>query len=442
MSEPSVKFRKITRRKAVAVNNDGNVNNRDNNDDHDDRAEAYSIAKDFQRSINFEGNVEAEPSDREPIKLEDLPNFPGVLVNVPTIYVNCFSDHSSEATDKIVPNLRAINYEVLCELIELIRTVETNDYDQQIEMSEQLINKLIGSVPGDSTSSSSSSLSPPSKRSPQEDENAKKCLELIRMLCQTSKNLDIQDVFVNSTNEGINLDPIRRYVNDPQTGLLKSVEYCNWRGASFYSQIPDDATKRKAREECNDTDLNRIYFVMSCLNDILLLRPGRVCNRTIEIVNVGLFYLNVHFRSYPVENHCSNDLKNHLIGFIVDFVVRSRLTSAWKKQKVGQFMLSDISRNYSANNPLVVISKLDTAKERAQKLLQLLSAGAHKKELAPLLSNLSYDCYEKELEKTVQIILGQKYYVFTSSFITNVATIEGFTALQSINFNKSGAFDF
>lgn len=345
------------------------------------------------------------------ISIEEFRRNPNnrVIVSIPSIYVNV--DEADE--DLSVPNLRVIEYTELCSLMLLASTIETNNVEEQFELCNKLTSMILNM-----------------------DQNCKEYIDFINSVCASVKDSQIEESFENSTTDGILMDTIRMYVNSPDTGLLISAEPYPFGDVSVYSQLsPEDVLR--VRELTNATDLNHMYYVLHCYEQALLFKPNRLYNNTTDIVNLVLVHILLAMKSAPLQNQCANDLKNNLMAFLVDAVIRTRLISKWKLHKCTNMMLADITNRYCKNNIMVKLCRLDTAKDRANEVYKTFYEYTQKEpKLKPLLATLSFSNYENVLNSTVHAIMNKNYYILSTGFLKSLAFSEGLAAANAFRESK------
>lgn len=344
-------------------------------------------------------------ADESMVPLADVAAH-GVIIPVPMICVNC----NDLQEDQVIKNYRVIRYDVLEELMNKGKQIETAGYIEQLEISERFVKDMIA-------------LNKQSK----ETENMLNCITIFGNL---GRSIDVDDTFIDASTEGISFDPIRVYEND-KTGLLVGHAHTTWHGVSFYSQLGDDEQlKARLRQEMNETDLNQMYFMLECFERSLLFHKERVCNHTIKVTNLCLFYLSLIDNSQPIENLCDTDIKCNIMGYLIDVIVRSRVITKWRQNPCSKNLLLDLVRNYDGQNHMVAMCKLETPRERAEYILKMLSESP---ETQKVVANLSYSEYEKVLEYSAHIINGSRYYVFKSQFIHAIVATQGFASLNAVN---------
>ncbi|KAI5630614.1 OrNVorf119-like [Venturia canescens] len=340
------------------------------------------------------------------VEIKDIAKH-GVVISIPAVYVSC----SETVPDRATANLRVIDYQELESLVSHALSIETaTTHDDQIMLSKQFVSGITSHQKPDATTQQMVNI-----------------IELISAIVR-DKVAVLDTEFIDSSTTGISFDVIRRYKNNKTHGLLSSCKASEWHGASFYSQLNPEETLQ-ARQHLNDTDLNRIYYTLQCFEQTMLFEPQRVYDKTIKITNLCLLYMCLIERSKAVLNLCSNDLKNNLLGFTIDMIIRSRVIGAWRKSRCGNTLLNDIGVNYNNSNPLVMICRLETARDRANCIIELLSNNPKTKHIA---TRLSYDEYQRALSQTTQTINGNEYFVLDSKFITSVVALQGFAALNQV----------
>lgn len=356
-------------------------------------------------------DIPPSDNDESAVPLAEVASH-GVIVPVPMICVNC----DDLQDDRAVNNYRVIRYDVLEELMNKAKHIETAGYIDQLEISERFVKDMIDSN--------------------KQSKDTEHMLNCVTVFGDLGRSIDVDDTFIDASTEGITFDPIRMYKND-KTGLLVRHSHTTWRGMSFYSQFGDDEQlKARVRREMNETDLNQMYYMLECFEKSLLFHKTRVCNHTVKVTNLCLFYLSLIDNSRPIENVCDTDLKNNIMGYLVDVVVRSRVITKWRLNPCSKNLILDMVRNYNDRNHMVMMCKLETPRERAEYILKALSESP---ETHKAVSNLSYSEYEKVLEQSAYTINDIRYYVFKSRFIHGIVATQGFATLNTINSDTNNA---
>lgn len=328
----------------------------------------------------------------------------GVIINVPTIYINTIEGGKDECSE----NLRVIKFEDLSELMNISIEIPRATHEQLVTIWETLVGILL--------------------KSNTKIDNEDDVLTFLTFASKMGKDLNIDDEYIDSTTNCISFDVIRKYINDPQTRLLLTAEQSPWNGTQLYSQLnANDFTQ--ARIENNDTDMNRYLYCMMCYEKILKFEQGYVFNKTVKVANLALFYLCLLSKSRPIQYLSSNDIKSNILGYIVDLIIRSRVIQAWQNEASSKILLSDLTNNYDEKQLMVAICRLPTAKLRAKYILGQLGKV---KNMSEIVKCLSFEAYEELLDQSKQIIQGNEYYVFGNKFLTSAATLQGFAALKSL----------
>lgn len=318
-----------------------------------------------------------------------------VFISIPSVYVNV--DETRD--DRISPNLFIIDYIKFCELMTFATKIEKEINDEHIMYD--LINRLQN-----------------------KDQTTQMIVESLMSMSQLQQSLDIEDEFIDTSLKVIEFDSFRHYENDPDTGLLIDIN-TNVRHfeCSFYTELgARDDLVQKVRELTNDTDLNRMYYILKMFEASLLFQPDRVAGQLKSYMTYALFFMLLKEASSPVIGHHCNDIDTNLVGLITDAFARSRIITHWKNSNCRNQMLKEIGTNYPKDNFIVRACQLDTPLERAQYATDFLS----KQELvARFAKAISYKQYIKILETTVLSIDNEHYYMLNSDFLTKIISVEG-----------------
>jgi hypothetical protein len=392
--------------------------------------------------------------------LDDEPIVPSeitsdyVVICVPLIYVNV---DERNGIDQMIPNLRAIKYDKLVDLMQIAIQIPTLQTKQQIELASDLI-KRVTDIYSIKTKNSNTPPSPPkninttqpttfnrinedctlNKNNTPSTNNTYKSMDvgvneeegldymkldkvvgLMSYILKFYEETNLDGDYVNVDSKAISFDKIRRYHVNPNNGILESCEDVSTAdGYELYSQIENPEDHKRIREMTNDTDFNRIQYVLSCLEQFLLFRPGYILNTTIQVINLAYLYSLIYLSSLPIKSSCSNDLKGNIIGYVIDVILRSRVINHWQRNPNSAKLLSDLTANYNKDHIIVKMCRLDSARERAKLIISLFSK--HSKQL---IEQLNYDKYIELLKENAQTIEKEQYYVFNIQTVYSLIKI-------------------
>lgn len=356
----------------------------------------------YSKTNNVDGNdiqnsekLTQDLCDTNPIEACDAHKY-GVIINVPYIYINA---DENENVDKIIPNLRVINYERLVELIKLGINIFSGDKSEQQSICDQLVACL----------------------SLEEDDTYTQFIELLKAGSKTAGYIDVDEDYVDVGSIGVSFDLIRNYVVDPVTGVLQSAEPITINGIQLYSQLAGNENDILAiRKATNDTDFNRIQYYLSHFQKQLTFQKNYVVNQTVKAVNLGFFFMGLYAQSRPILGYSSNDLKSNILSYIIDLVVRSRVMQAWQRDLNTKILLSDLVKNYDNRIHIIKLCQLYTPRERAMYFLNLVK---NKGEISKILQLNFYDKYISLMNLFKMNIEGKEYYSFGSEFLVELGKI-------------------
>lgn len=352
--------------------------------------------------------------DSDPISPNDL--APGdVVINVPYLCIS--ADEFNGRDEAIMPNLRAINYDRLTELMNIAVTIPHATDEQQIDLYHNFINIIIQSAT-------------------QSVDNISHIMDFLNFAAQLGKDIDVDDNYIDINTNGISFDIIRKYITDPITGILMSADpIVHDSNIQLYSQLSNEQDVLEIRKLYNDTDFNRIQYYLTCFEKTLMFRSGFVYSRTVKVTNLALFYLCLLNHSRPIDKLCSNDLKANILSYIIDVILRSRVIQAWQKEASSKKLISDLLKNYDKNNHILNLCQLNSAKMRANYFLNQLSK---KPELSEYIDHIKYESYETLIDRFKQVIDGKEYYMLGSQFITDAATMPDIKMFSKIYESQTG----
>lgn len=326
-----------------------------------------------------------------------------VNICIPLIYV-----HTDDipGKDKIVPNLRVIDYAYFQQLMNIAVKIPTANNVESTEISDQLIKFLMHSnVNKDCDQTLVHTIA-----------------NVLDVNGRLSKDFDLEDDYVDLTTECISFDIIRHYKTVPRTGILISAEPVTIDGYQLYSQLPRNnhyENVLKVRKQTNDTDYMRMQYYLSCFEKMLTFQPGYCLSRTMKVSNLALFYLCLCSGSIPISTYSHIDIKSNIIGYVIDLIARSRCMQSWLRDESSQKLIKDMVKNYDPDNHIIQLCQLPTPKQRAKYVLNLL---AKKPELSEFAKQLNYDILVSLLQKNTHTIEGETYYLFDQEFLTNLVT--------------------
>lgn len=352
--------------------------------------------------------------DSDPISPNDLASG-DVVINVPYLCIS--ADEFNGRDEAIMPNLRAINYDRLTELMNIAVTIPHATDEQQIDLYHNFINIIIQSAT-------------------QSVDNISHIMDFLNFAAQLGKDIDVDDNYIDINTNGISFDIIRKYITDPITGILMSADpIVHDSNIQLYSQLSNEQDVLEIRKLYNDTDFNRIQYYLTCFEKTLMFRPGFVYSRTVKVTNLALFYLCLLNHSRPIDKLCSNDLKANILSYIIDVILRSRVIQAWQKEASSKKLISDLLKNYDKNNHILNLCQLNSAKMRANYFLNQLSK---KPELSEYIDHIKYESYETLIDRFKQVIDGKEYYMLGSQFITDAATMPDIKMFSKIYESQTG----
>lgn len=356
--------------------------------------------------------------DSDPVP-QDKVNDYGVVISLPIIIVNA-NEHDAHP-DEARQNLRVIPYDRLEELMRIgLEIVETGT-ERQMKIFEDLFASLV------STYGRENEDNVREAKERTGDNPLETVLGLLGVITSIANDIDIDDAHADLTSCCLSFDMIRKYVNDPTTKLLVSAELSPFEGFVSYSQIENNETRNVVRRERNDTDLNRFHYALGYFENVMKFVPGFVCDRTVKLVNLALLHVWLASASKPISGLSSNTVKANMLAYAFDVIVRSRLLQAWRNHPTTRALLSDIARNYNANQIMVMLCKLPDAKSRAKLLLREV---ARQEQTRAFTDVLSYETYEKLLESTKENIEGRDFYLLDHRFVFDIMTSQNFEAIR------------
>ncbi|CAH0393252.1 unnamed protein product [Bemisia tabaci] len=337
-------------------------------------------------------------------KIEDW-----VYVSIPMIFV----DAEENGRDRPEMNLYQIEYKTLKKIMSQALEIDSASNSRQYEIFREKFKIQMNFLRLSETVTSKDQSELDCWKS------LVKYMDITETVLSMIESHETDEEYKDVCGEGISFDIIRRFTNDPRTHILKDYEKCSWRGIVSYSQLKNKRDLvEQARLENNDTDLNRIYYILGHFLRTILFDKSKLCNTVAKIFNITLVFVEIAQQSKPVSGYSLDTcVINNLAGFLIDILIRTRNISRWRRLKYSKLMLSDMAYNYDrGHNIMVALCQLETPRERIQKLIGILKK--HEK-LKQLFSIKMYDEYERILGKQEREIFGEKYYFFDLVFLKN-----------------------
>lgn len=340
---------------------------------------------------SFEDSFQVDPSEAL--------NY-GVLIHVPLIYTET---DEMNGTDVIVPQIRVINFPTLIKLMEMAEDIPSAIKDAQIDKCSQFVTLLTSDPRMTNDKESSQKLN--------------SLMTLIQTFTSVSKQLDVDEVYVDIGTKGLSFDRLHMYNLDSNSGLLISTEEVEFEGKRLYSQFKDSKDMERVAKILHDSPYNRIQRQLKFFEQTLIFTPGYLYNSTVQWLNLSLLYMCLYQSSYPIKNRCRTDLKCNMLGYIVDLIVRSKAVHHWQRNHNSRQLLKDLKANYKLQY-WVELVQLETAKQRAHFFLAKLKDSRNGYELAKA---INYEAYENYLNNIDRVTVdGRQYYIFNSSFVTQI----------------------
>lgn len=353
--------------------------------------------------------------DNPEIDFNDIAGLkePHILISLPRIYVSADKNGIDEGTQ----NFRSIPESIIPSLWVMCSNIEFSNVDEQTAICKELIKQLTATC-----------------KENKNIESIMPYISKIQEIVESAKTFDVDDLYINTNCSSVTFDPIRIFENDEITGLLKNmvpIQVMN--NISFYSELLDPSHEMLIRAQCNDTDINRFYYILLEFEKTILFHPTRILNSTSKMINIILFFILLCSHSRPVSDRCANDLIVNLFVYILDLIVRSRLITAWHRYEETRTLLRDFCKNYSKDNLSVMINQYDDEETRANIVLSKIvnlyvSRGGDPNKC----SFVKFAEYKQILNEHILIIDNKNYFDFGVNFLTKLLSSNMFTMLNEI----------
>lgn len=346
--------------------------------------------------------------DHEFLEPSELLNQRYVVFNIPKIYVS--TDYYN-GTDQSINNLRAIEYVELLEFVQEykdILTCNTRDCSWMVYFLFTNMQSILNN-------SNNRTLT-------DEETFIFSVLKDISDWIVAYDKYEHEFVSINC-NTHLTFDVIRKYTVNEETQILLSAEEAPWfcdrlqKHVHFYSQLlPDEILL--ARKANDDTELNRIHYMLKIYENILLFRPDFTLDSVIRYLAVAAFMLCLCGKSKNIIGFSLNDLIPHYLCYIFDVAIRTRLITAWQKDPRCKELLKDMHVNYDANlisSCILIQDPIDRIKNILREIRAMIAqdpkADAITTEMVRI---LSIDDYIVFLNKCAIEIDDKMYYEFNA----------------------------
>lgn len=345
--------------------------------------------------------------DQNFIHPQNLETNKYVVFNLPKIYVSV--DLKNE--DKSYHNIRAIDYEKLMYFM--------NKYGDILSMPIEKCQLLIREVFEDLQKSKNFNKT---EDSTDGESFIFKVLELISE--SYTKGFKFEQNFVpTNMNTRVSFDVIREYTNDNQQIFIDAIEkpwYCTrlQQNVMFYSQLNNDEII-EARTANNDTELNRVQYLLKVYEYVMMFRPKFILDYMIRYLTIIAFKICLCSHSLNVEGLSDNDLIPHYLCLMLDIIIRTRLTTAWQRDPQCAALLKDMAYNYESNfmsNSMLIENDID----RVKVVLIDLKENYPDPVIQDMLKNININDYVAVLNSSIGIIDNVAYYMFNTQIFEKI----------------------
>lgn len=350
--------------------------------------------------------------DQKFIEPSELINNKYVVINLPKIYVA--ADYMHDGDDSI-KNLRAIEYEKLLYFVNKYSNILSAD----VGTCQYFIREIFEDL----------EKIQPHINDPNDKENRTFIFQILQIISDsynTSYKFEQNFMSIDACKH-LTFDVIRKYTIDPETNLLETVEERQWfckrtnKYVSFYSQLTDDEVSQ-VRREFNDTELNRIHYVLMTYENILLFRPNYILDYMIRYLTVSAFMICLCSHSININGFSLNDLIPHYLCYMLDIIIRTRLVTAWQKDPHCRALLKDMAYNYEKNylsNSVLIEDPIERAKVVLSELKRYYNEMPDPP-IQSMLENLDLNDYITLLNNCSININDKIYYEFNTQTFENL----------------------
>lgn len=353
----------------------------------------------------------AELLDQTFIHPRDLQNNDYVVFNLPKIYVSASPDHE----DNSYQNIRAMKYDKLIHFM----TKYQNIISMPIEECQVLIREVFNDLENAKSSEASSA-------SATDNDNRNFIFQILQLISDLyNKGLKFEQNFIpTNMDTHVSFNVIREYSLNERNMLVNVIEK-PWfstrlqQNVAFYSQLTDDEIIQ-ARTSNNDTELNRVLYMLKIYENVLLFRPSFVLDYMIRYLTIIAFKICLCTQSINVEGMSDNDLVPHYLCLMLDIIIRTRVITAWQRDPQCSSMLADMACNYETNfmSNGVLLEKNDI--DRVRKILSSLREHYVDPVIQDMLQNININDYVSVLKDSIGIVEGVPYYIFNTQIFERI----------------------
>lgn len=326
-----------------------------------------------------------------------------VCVSVPSVYVN----KNENGEHKCGNNLFLIDHDLLNSFVDIAFRIETGMVNDQVDLHNKILSM---SNFGDNAV-------------------VQAIVKVVSSFSEIQNSLDVDEDFYDISIKPIEFDSLRSYTNDPETGLLTHIDdTIVIDNCMFYTQFGNDVEKKnKIRQMNNDTDLNRIYYILKMMEDSIAFKSNRIASSSTKFTNICMFYILIIQNGVPVKGKCSKYLSHNIMGFMADVFIRSRVLTHWQNDTCRNQLLKELITNYNKDNLMVALCKIKKPEDRSKYVLQYIQQ--NDLQMYNSIKSLNYKAYINVLSDFEITIDNESYYYFTSEFTTKLMTMQGISNL-------------
>lgn len=351
----------------------------------------------------------AELLDQTFIHPRDLQNNEYVVFNLPKIYVSASPDHE----DNSYQNIRAIKYDRLIHFMTKYQNIISMPIEDCQLLIREVFTDLESSKPFESESSSDS-------------DSRTFIFQILQLISDLyNKGLKFEQNFIpTNMNTHVSFNVIRKYVLDERNMLVSALE-TPWfstrlqQNVTFYAQLTDEEIVQ-ARIANNDTELNRVQYVLKIYENVLLFRPNYILDYMIRYLTIIAFKICLCTHSINVEGMSDNDLVPHYLCLMLDIIIRTRVITAWQRDPQCASMLADMACNYEDNfmSHGVILEKNDI--DRVRKILSSLREHYPDPVIQDMLRNININDYVAVLKDSIGVVNNVPYYIFNTQIFERI----------------------
>lgn len=167
---------------------------------------------------------------------------------------------------------------------------------------------------------------------------------LIQGATHFSEEMSMKEEYIHWDTIALDFDRLTKYsVNN--LGLLVDAVPTEYESYKFYSQIPTEEAQLYVRQQLNDTDYIRCQAILNRACKILLFKPKHRVYTLTGVMQQLIPFMKLLSKSTLCQGDEKETLLYNYIGYAMDLIVRSRVTSYWQDDYIKDLQNYKISKD-------------------------------------------------------------------------------------------------